>query len=115
MAWEQNGSRTEGRASPEHSPGFRELAERRRQLVVDLVARRRELGLSQTAIVARMGTSQPAVARLESGAADVRLTTLEPYAAALGWQLGRATRPDQGPLLHVLSGRARRGRGQRTG
>jgi transcriptional regulator with XRE-family HTH domain len=38
-----------------------------------------------------MGTSQPAVARLESNAADVRLTTLERYAAAVGrrldWQL----------------------------
>jgi len=69
-------------------PGFRELAERRRQLVARLVARRRTLGLSQTAIAARMRTSQPAVARLESGAADVRLTTLERYAAAVGRQLG---------------------------
>jgi predicted transcriptional regulator len=66
---------------------------RRRQLVANLVARRRELGLSQTEVAARMGTSQPAVARLESGAADVRLTTLERYAVAVGrqldWQLRR--------------------------
>jgi predicted transcriptional regulator len=38
-----------------------------------------------------MGTSQPAVARLESGAADARLTTLERYAVAverrLDWRL----------------------------
>ena len=68
-------------------PGFREIAERRRQLVASLVARRRELGLSQTVVAARMGTSQPAVARLESGAADVRLTTLERYAEAVGRQL----------------------------
>ena len=68
-------------------PGFREMAERRRQLVADLAARRRELGLSQTAVAARMGTSQSSVARIESGAADVRLTTLERYAAALGRQL----------------------------
>lgn len=72
-------------------PGFREMAERRRQIVASLVARRRTLGLSQTEVAARMGTSQSAVARLESGAADVRLTTLERYAAALGrrldWQL----------------------------
>lgn len=68
------------------------MAERRRQLVTSLVTRRLALGLSQTQVAARMGTSQPAVARLESGAADVRLTTLERYAAAvgrqLGWQLG---------------------------
>jgi transcriptional regulator with XRE-family HTH domain len=34
-----------------------------------------------------MGTSQSAVARLESGDADVRLSTLERYAAALGQAL----------------------------
>lgn len=72
-------------------PGFRELAARRQALVADLVERRRELGLSQTDVAARMGTSQSAVARLESGGADVRLTTLERYAAAvdreLDWRL----------------------------
>jgi transcriptional regulator with XRE-family HTH domain len=68
-------------------PGFREIAERRRQLVVNLMARRRVLGLSQTQVAARMGTSQSAVARLESGVADVRVTTLERYAAAVGRQL----------------------------
>lgn len=65
-------------------PGFTNL---RGRLVAELVARRRELGLSQADIAARMGTSQPAVARLESGMADVRLATLERYAAAVGRQL----------------------------
>lgn len=65
-------------------PGFREMAQRRRQLLADLAARRRELGLSQTEIAARMQTSQPAVARLESQTGDVRLSTLERYAAAVG-------------------------------
>ena len=68
-------------------PGFREMAQRRQQLVGALVARRRALGLSQTEVAARMGTSQSSVARIESGAADVRLTTIERYAAAVGWQL----------------------------
>ncbi len=69
-------------------PGFREMAERRRQLATDLASRRQRLGLSQTEVAARMGTSQSAVARLESGELDVRLSTLERYAAALGQELG---------------------------
>jgi transcriptional regulator with XRE-family HTH domain len=68
-------------------PGFREMSERRRELASDLVTRRVALGLSQTEVAARMGTSQSAVARLESGDADVRLSTLERYAAALGQAL----------------------------
>ena len=39
-----------------------------------------------------MGTSQSAVARLETGEVDIRLSTLERYAAAVGnvidWHLG---------------------------
>ncbi|MCU4186879.1 helix-turn-helix domain-containing protein [Acidiferrimicrobium sp. IK] len=68
-------------------PGFREMAERRHVLTELLVAQRTALGLSQTQVAARMGTSQSAVARLESGDADVRLSTLERYAAALGQRL----------------------------
>ena len=68
-------------------PGFRELAERRREVVADLVAQRQRLGLSQSEVASRMGTSQPAVARLEAGGVDVRLSTLERYAAAVGRQL----------------------------
>jgi len=73
-----------------HEPvfgGFREMAERRRAIAAELVAGRRSLGLSQTEVAARMGTSQSAVARLESGDADVRLSTLERYAAAIGAEL----------------------------
>ncbi len=86
-------------------PGFREIALRRRadeqaarmatergRLVRELAAQRQAAGLSQTEIAARMGTSQSAVARLESGTADVRASTLERYAAAVGgqitWKLG---------------------------
>jgi transcriptional regulator with XRE-family HTH domain len=64
-------------------PGFADMARRRRQLTDSLVARRVSLGLSQTEVAARMGTSQSAVARLESARSDVRLSTLERYAAAL--------------------------------
>jgi transcriptional regulator with XRE-family HTH domain len=63
------------------------MAERRRALAADLTATRLALGLSQTEVAARMGTSQSAVARMESGDADVRLSTLERYAAAVGREL----------------------------
>jgi DNA-directed RNA polymerase specialized sigma24 family protein len=81
-------------------PGFREMVLRRRadeqaarmaagrsRLVRELAAQRQAAGLSQTEIAARMGTSQSAVARLESGTADVRASTLERYAAAVGGQI----------------------------
>jgi len=68
-------------------PGFKELAQRRRALADELVERRIAVGLSQTEVAARMGTSQSAVARLESGQSDVRLSTLERYAAAVGYSL----------------------------
>ena len=50
----------------------------------ELAEVRRESGLSQTEIAARMGTSQSAVARLEHGELDARLSTVERYAAAVG-------------------------------
>jgi ribosome-binding protein aMBF1 (putative translation factor) len=81
-------------------PGFREMAQRRSadeqaarmaeergRLVRELAGRRQAAGLSQTEVAARMGTSQSAVARLESGTADVRASTLERYAAAVGGQI----------------------------
>jgi predicted transcriptional regulator len=75
-------------------PGFGAMAARRRELTDALVARRVELGLSQTEVAARMGTSQSAVARLEAAAGDVRLSSLERYAAAveqiIDWRLGEA-------------------------
>jgi ribosome-binding protein aMBF1 (putative translation factor) len=82
-------------------PGFREMALRRmsaerRQLVADLTEQRRSAGLSQTEVAARMGTSQSAVARLETGDADVRVSTLERYAAAIGSQLAWQAQPPAG-------------------
>ena len=78
-------------------PGVREAAERRRRIVDELVAARRSVGLSQTVVAARMGTSQSVVARLESGALDMRLSTLERYAAAVGQDLLVGLQPPGGP------------------
>ena len=91
-------------------PGFRDMALRRRadeqaarmaedrsRLVRELADQRQAAGLSQTEVAARMGTSQSAVARLESGTADVRASTLERYAAAVGGQITwRLDRPAEG-------------------
>ena len=91
-------------------PGFREMAMRRTadpqaarmaedrgRLVRELAEQRQAAGLSQTEIAARMGTSQSAVARLESGTADVRASTLERYAAAVGSQITwKLNRPGEG-------------------
>ncbi|HYT09329.1 MAG TPA: helix-turn-helix transcriptional regulator [Mycobacteriales bacterium] len=78
-------------------PGLQGLAERRRRGVIDeLAAARREQGLSQTVVAARMRTSQSVVARIESGAIDVRLSTLERYAAAVGRGLDLRIRPTDG-------------------
>ncbi|NUT38691.1 MAG: helix-turn-helix transcriptional regulator [Thermoactinospora sp.] len=68
-------------------PGFREMAMARREMIERLAEERRSSGLSQTEVAARMGTSQSAVARLESGEADVRASTLERYAAAIGHRI----------------------------
>jgi ribosome-binding protein aMBF1 (putative translation factor) len=68
-------------------PGFREMSERRAALSGELAERRRALGLSQTQVAARMGTSQSAVARLETGASDLLVSTVERYASALGGRL----------------------------
>jgi len=91
-------------------PGFRELASRRMaderlarmaedraSLLRELAGQRQAAGLSQTEVAALMGTSQSAVARLESGTADVRASTLERYAAAIGGQITWAIdRPGEG-------------------
>ena len=83
-------------------PGFREIAlrrmaEQRASLVRHLATQRQTAGLSQTEVAARMGTSQSAVARLESGLADVRASTLERYAAAVGGQITwKLDRPGEG-------------------
>jgi predicted transcriptional regulator len=69
-------------------PGFKEMAERRKALASTLTARRLELGLTQTEVARRMRTSQSAVARLEAGHLDVRMSTIERYAAAVGHVVG---------------------------
>jgi predicted transcriptional regulator len=76
-------------------PGLHDLSDRRRELIDELVRVRQGSELSQTEIAARMGTSQSAVARLESGDLDVRLSTIERYAAAVGRTVDWQVRPPE--------------------
>lgn len=72
------------------NPDFPEMVEaalRARRLLKSLGERRQKLGISQTLVAAKMGTSQSALARIESGDVDPRLSTVERYANALGEEL----------------------------
>jgi predicted transcriptional regulator len=73
------------------------MADRRREVIEELAEARRASGVSQTEVAARMGTSQSAVARLESGDLDARLSTLERYAAAVGRTVDWQVRPAEEP------------------
>lgn len=57
------------------------------RLIQALARRRQELGLSQSEVAAHMGTSQSALARLEAGEGDPRLSTVQKYAAAVQGEL----------------------------
>lgn len=56
----------------------------RRRLLQALAAERERRHIPQQTVARSMQTSQPAVARIESGEVDVRLSTIERYAAAVG-------------------------------
>ena len=77
-------------------PGFDRVSIDPSELIDSLVRRRRELGLSQTEVAARMGTSQSALARLESGRSDARMSTMARYAEALDADVGFAVRSRTG-------------------
>jgi ribosome-binding protein aMBF1 (putative translation factor) len=63
------------------------MEQRREMLLQAMVGWRESQGLSQMEVARRMATSQPAVARLEAGLSDPRLSTLERYAVAIGYDL----------------------------
>lgn len=74
----------------EANPDFPQLllaAERRRALLHTLAEQRRRREFSQTRVAAAMRTSQPTLARLETTAADTKLSTVERFAGALGYAI----------------------------
>ena len=69
------------------------LVENERTLVRDLVLARKDAGLSQAEVGKRMGVTQAAVARIESGDRDPRLSTLRRYANAVGASIRHLVTP----------------------
>ena len=65
----------------------------RRRLQRALAEHRRNVGLSQTEVARRMGTSQSAVARIEAAEIDAKLSTLQRYAIAIGYEIEFSLRP----------------------
>lgn len=80
-------ARQEPRGRRSAFPGFDRLEHDLDTVVGHLADHRHAAGLSQADVAARMRTSQPAVARLEANRGDLRLSTLERYARALGLTL----------------------------
>ncbi len=64
----------------------------RQELLHRLGELRRAAGLSRAQVAARMGTSEAAVVRLERGSRDVRLSTVQRFAEAVGAQLDMRVR-----------------------
>ena len=65
-------------------PSLMEEARERRKLLSSLADIRSHSKISQQTIAKRVKTSQSAIARLEAGDVDPRLSTLQRYAASVG-------------------------------
>ena len=65
-------------------PSLMEEARQRRALLDAIAAVRSRSHISQSAIAKRINTSQSAIARLEAGIVDPRLSTVQRYAASVG-------------------------------
>jgi DNA-binding XRE family transcriptional regulator len=72
-------------------PALMNEARCRSDLIDALVVLRREARVTQRDLARRMATSQAAVARMEAGDVDPRLSTIQRYAASMGkrvtWQI----------------------------
>ncbi|HEY7126871.1 MAG TPA: helix-turn-helix transcriptional regulator [Ktedonobacterales bacterium] len=68
-------------------PARVEARVRKRLLIHALAAKREELGISQKELAKRLEMTPAAVARLERGEADPKLSLLTRFAAALGQEL----------------------------
>jgi ribosome-binding protein aMBF1 (putative translation factor) len=56
---------------------------------------REKAGLTQEEVADRLETKKSAISRIENSAGSIRLSTLERYAQAIGWELSLELRPPQ--------------------
>lgn len=79
---------------PELAQGFEEGYENFKIGVLLRQARERA-GLTQEEVAQRLETKKSAISRMETSAGSIRLSTLERYARAIGWELSLELRPPQ--------------------
>ena len=72
--------------SPEFADGF-EIGYEQFKIGVILRAAREEAGLTQDDLAERLHTKKSAISRIENHAEDIRLSTLEKFAEAIGKRL----------------------------
>lgn len=71
-------------------PGYAKRFERESRAFIvgaQLQVAREQAGMTQQQVAERMGTQKSAISRLENNAGDVRLSTLQRYAEAVGRRL----------------------------
>ena len=56
---------------------------------------REKAGLTQEEVAKRLETKKSAISRIENNVGSIRISTLERYARAIGWQLSLELRPPQ--------------------
>jgi HTH-type transcriptional regulator/antitoxin HipB len=64
------------------------------KLGVMLLSARQQAGLTQAEVARRLGTHKSAISRMEKHAEDIRLSTLQRYAEAVGCFLSLELRPE---------------------
>jgi predicted transcriptional regulator len=85
------------RTAPNHKfPRLLDAARRRRELLRALAGEREQQQRTQTGVAGAMETSQSFVARLESTAADAKISTVDRYAETLGYVVQYHLIPAQG-------------------
>lgn len=83
---------------PEFVKGF-ERGHQAFKLGAMLLAAREQAGLTQAEVARRLGTHKSAISRMENHAEDIRLSTLQRYAQAVGCFLSVELRPESAAAI----------------